>query len=177
MIRCTVMMWCLLAPILAQDTIRIGAKNFTESAVLAELMAQTIEAHTDRKVELRTGLGGTMICWAALKAGEIDIYAEYTGTGWMTILGQTSKVTDPLRAFFEVRKRCREEHDVHWLEPFGLNNTYALAMREATADELEVKATLPLAADASATAEAMAEAIKTIAIAKPCLWRWRRDAC
>lgn len=132
------MMWCLLAPILAQDTIRIGAKNFTESAVLAELMAQTIEAHTDLKVELRTGLGGTMICWAALKAGEIDIYAEYTGTGWMTILGQTSKVKDPLQAFFEVRKRCREEHDVHWLEPFGLNNTYALAMREATADELGV---------------------------------------
>ena len=128
----------LVAGLSSQDTIRIGAKNFTESAVLAELMAQTIEAHTDLKVERRAGLGGTMICWAALKAGEIDIYAEYTGTGWATILGQTDKVTDPLRTFFYVRQRCRDEHDVHWLEPFGLNNTYALAMREQEAAELGI---------------------------------------
>ena len=70
----------LVAGLSSQDTIRIGAKNFTESAVLAELMAQTIEAHTNLKVERRVGLGGTMICWAALKAGEIDIYAEFIAT-------------------------------------------------------------------------------------------------
>ncbi|HIE69435.1 MAG TPA: glycine/betaine ABC transporter substrate-binding protein, partial [Planctomycetes bacterium] len=128
----------LVAALSAQDTIRIGAKNFTESAILAELMAQTIEAHTDLLVELRTGLGGTMICWSALKSGEIDIYAEYTGTGWATILGQTDKVTDPLRTFFYVRQRCRDEHDVLWLEPFGLNNSYALVMREDKADELGI---------------------------------------
>lgn len=122
----------------AQETIRIGAKNFTESAILAELMAQTIEAHTELNVELRTGLGGTMICWAALLAGEVDIYAEYTGTGWATILGQTDKVTDPLRTYFEVQRRCRDEHDVRWLEPFGFNNTYALAMREELAQELGI---------------------------------------
>jgi len=126
------------AVLTAQDRIRIGAKNFTESAVLAELMAQTIEAHTDLEVELRTGLGGTMICWAALLSGEVDIYAEYTGTGWATILGNTDKLTDPLRAFFEVQRRCREDHDVHWLEPFGFNNTYALAMREDLAADLGV---------------------------------------
>lgn len=128
----------LVVGLSSQDTIRIGAKNFTESSILAELMAQTIEAHTSLKVEVRTGLGGTMICWAALKAGEIDIYAEYTGTGWATILGQTDKVTDPLRTFFHVGTRCRDEHDVHWLEPFGLNNTYALAMREEKAEELGI---------------------------------------
>ena len=53
---------CLLAAsLVSQDTIRIGAKRFTESAVLAELMAQTIEAHTELTVEVKTGLGGTMI--------------------------------------------------------------------------------------------------------------------
>jgi osmoprotectant transport system permease protein len=129
----------LVASLVSQDTIRIGAKRFTESAVLAELMAQTIEAHTDLLVEVKTGLGGTMICWSALTTGELDIYAEYTGTGWATILGQTNKLTDPLRTFFEVRRRFRDEHDAHWLEPFGLNNTYALAMRESTAEELGVR--------------------------------------
>ena len=131
---------CVLAvSLVSQETIRIGAKRFTESAVLAELMAQTIEAHTDLNVEVKAGLAGTMICWAALTTGEIDVYAEYTGTGWATILGQTSKITGPLRTFFEVRRRFRDEHDVHWLEPFGLNNTYALAMREKTADELGIQ--------------------------------------
>lgn len=130
------LVWLTAVP--AQDKIRIGAKNFTESAILAELMAQTIEAQTDLEVELRTGLGGTMICWAAVLAGEVDIYAEYSGTGWATILGQADKVTDPLRAFYEVQRRCRDEHDVHWLAPFGFNNTYALAMREDLADELGV---------------------------------------
>lgn len=131
---------CILAAsLVSQDTIRIGAKRFTESVVLAELMAQVIEAHTDLEVELKTGLAGTMICWGALTTGEIDIYAEYTGTGWATILGQTDKATDPLRTFFEVRRRFRAEHDIDWLEPFGLNNTYALAMREQKAEELGIR--------------------------------------
>ena len=131
---------CLLAAsAMAQETIRIGAKRFTESAVLAELMAQTIEAHTDLTVERATGLAGTMICWEALTSGEIDLYAEYTGTGWATILGQAGRVTDPLQTFFEVRRRFRAAHDVHWLEPFGLNNTYALAMREDLAEELGIR--------------------------------------
>jgi osmoprotectant transport system permease protein len=122
----------------AQDTVRVGAKNFTEGVVLAELMSQTIEAHTDLKVELRTGLAGTMICWAAMQSGEIDVCAEYTGTGWATILGQNEKLTDPLRAFFLVQQRFREDHDVQWLQPFGLNNTYALAMPEKKAAELGI---------------------------------------
>lgn len=131
-------MWALMAPLVAQETIRIGAKNFTEGIVLAELMAQTIAEHTDLKVELRTGLAGTMICWAAMQSAEIDICAEYTGTGWATILGQTERLTDPLRTFFLVQQRFHDEHDVQWLDPFGLNNTYALAMPEQKAAELGI---------------------------------------
>ena len=117
----------------------MGSKKFAESAILAELMAQMIEEHTELQVERRLNLQGTMLCWQALNSGEIDLYAEYTGTGWATILGRVDKVTDPLRTFFEVRRFCRDEHDVHWLEPFGLNNTYALAMREERAEELGVQ--------------------------------------
>lgn len=117
----------------------IGAKNFTESVVLAELMAQMLEAHTDLTVERRINLGGTMICWGALRAGEIDIYADYTGTGWAIVLKEPGKITDPLRAFFHVRQRYLEEYKIHWLEPFGLNNTYALAMAESKAAELGIE--------------------------------------
>ncbi|MFN3243299.1 MAG: glycine betaine ABC transporter substrate-binding protein [Planctomycetota bacterium] len=132
------MLLALSASLCAQTTIRVGSKKFAESAILAELMAQMIEQHTELTVERRLNLQGTMLCWQALQSGEIDLYAEYTGTGWATIVGRTDKVTDPLRAFFEVRRFCRDEHDVHWLEPFGLNNTYALAMREDRAVELGV---------------------------------------
>ena len=123
---------------LAQDTLVIGAKNFTESAVLAEIMAQTIEEHTDLAVERRFNLGGTMICWSALQAGEIDLYPEYTGTGWAAILGESSKVTDPLVTFLTVRRRFEAEHQILWMDPFGLNNTYAISMPESRAQELGI---------------------------------------
>ena len=132
-------MLAIAGSLLAQTTIRVGSKKFAESAVLAELMAQVIEQRTELRVERRLNLQGTMLCWEALRQGEIDLYAEYTGTAWATILGRRDAATDPLRTFFEVQRACRDEHDVRWLEPFGLNNTYALAMREDRAEELSVR--------------------------------------
>jgi len=122
-----------------QGKVVIGSKNFTESAVLGELMAQTIVEHTDLEVERRLNLGGTMICWGALQSGAIDIYADYTGTAWSIVLKESGKVTDPLQTFFHVRRRYLDEYQVRWLEPFGLNNTYALAMAEATAERLGIR--------------------------------------
>ena len=121
-----------------RPTVAIGAKNFTESSVLGEAMAQVLEEHTELTVERRFNLGGTMICWAALQSGEIDLYADYTGTGWAVMLKEDGVVTDPLQTFLHVRRRFAREHDVHWLEPFGLNNTYALAMAEEVAERLDV---------------------------------------
>ena len=128
----------LASSVIGQDVVRVGSKKFAESAVLAELMAQVIEQRTELVVERRLNLQGTMLCWQALRSGEIDLYAEYTGTAWASILGQTEAAADPLRTFFEVQRVCEATHDVRWLEPFGLNNTYALAMREAQAEELGV---------------------------------------
>ncbi len=127
------------APLLCQGTVRVGSKKFAESAVLAELMAQVIEEHTELEVERRLNLQGTMLCWQALQTGEIDLYAEYTGTAWSTILGREDKATDPLRTYLEVARFSRERHDVRWLAPFGFSNTYALAMREQRAAELGVE--------------------------------------
>ncbi|MFZ0758312.1 MAG: glycine betaine ABC transporter substrate-binding protein, partial [Candidatus Sulfotelmatobacter sp.] len=56
------------------DRIVVGSKNFTESLILGELIAQQLEAHTHLKVERRFYLAGTYICQQALLAGRIDIY-------------------------------------------------------------------------------------------------------
>ncbi|MEZ6037295.1 MAG: glycine betaine ABC transporter substrate-binding protein [Planctomycetota bacterium] len=122
-----------------QTVLQVGGKNFTESAVMAELMAQTIEAHSSLRVERRTNLGGTMICWGALVAGEIDLYAEYTGTAWATILGHTDAATGRWPTFFAVDRECRAAEGVRWLAPFGFDNTYALAMPRALAERLDVR--------------------------------------
>lgn len=118
--------------------VSIGAKNFTESAILAELMAQMLEEHAGLAVTRRYQLGGTMICHNALKSGEIDAYAEYTGTAWAAVLGEARKARSPLRTFFHVQRRYEEEHGLRWLRPFGLENRYALAMSDAKAAELGI---------------------------------------
>ncbi len=110
-----------------QRTLRIGAKNFTENLLLAEMIGQLIEAKTDLKVERRFGLGGTMIAHDALVGGEIDLYVEYTGTA-LTVILRASSMSDPGRVFELVSNDYAERYDLVWLKPFRINNTYALAV-------------------------------------------------
>lgn len=112
--------------------VRIGTKNFTEQLILGEMMAQVIEAKTDLNVERRFNLGGTMICHGALVNGEIDLYAEYTGTGLTAIL-KHAVITDPEKALYYVTKAYHERFDLQWLKPFGFNNTYAITIRSSDA--------------------------------------------
>jgi len=123
----------------APGRIVIGSKNFTESRILGEMLTLLVEEHTELEVEHRSGLGGTLVCFAALQSGEIDLYPEYTGTGWSIVLKEPGRISDPLRAFLHVETRYRQLYDIEWLRPFGLNNTYALAMREDLAAELDVE--------------------------------------
>src|SRR5690606_2363276 len=76
-----------------------------------------------------------LVCYAALRAGEIDVYCDYTGTAWAIVLHETEPVRDPLRAYLHVKRRYAEELDLEWLMPFGFANSYALAMREERAAE------------------------------------------
>jgi osmoprotectant transport system permease protein len=120
------------------DTISIGSKADTESRLLAEIMAQLIEIRTDLQVDRRFGLGGTIIAFESLRTGEIDIYPEYTGTGWTVQLGRTETVSDPLRVFAHVSAEFQRRYDITWMQPFGFSNSYALAMEEAVAAELGI---------------------------------------
>src|ERR1700722_12684837 len=88
------------------DRIVVGSKNFTESLILGELIAQQIEATTSLKVERRFYLAGTYICHQAVLAGRIDIYPEYTGTALSAILKQK-----PEGGRAEVYKRVKDEYE------------------------------------------------------------------
>lgn len=123
----------------AARPIVVGSKSFTEGRILAEIMAQWIEARTGLAVERRLGLGGTLLVFEALKSGEIDLYAEYTGTAWAALLGHSDMVSDPLEIYLRVQGELRERYDLRWLEPFGFNNTYALVLREDTAERLGLR--------------------------------------
>ena len=107
----------------------IGSKNFTESYILSEILAQLVEAE-GLAVERRFGLGGTLIGFNALRAGEIDAYVEYTGTASRVLLGLDSDATID-RMNVDLRQR-----GVRFLDPFGFNNTYALALKAETAARL-----------------------------------------
>jgi osmoprotectant transport system substrate-binding protein/osmoprotectant transport system permease protein len=119
----------LLTPAWAQDRVTIGSKTFAESRILAEIMAQMLEAHTDLSVVRRFGLSGTMVCFEAISTGELDIYPEYTGTGAVTILKLKEDFHDPLKTYITVRKDFRRRYQLDWLTPFGFNNTYVMAVR------------------------------------------------
>lgn len=112
--------------------VRVGSKNFTEQLILGELMAQLVEARTDLEVVRQLNLGGTMIAHGALVTGDIDLYAEYTGTALSAVLDEPV-VADPEEAYARVAAAYGGRFDLVWLAPFGFNNTYAITMRAADA--------------------------------------------
>jgi osmoprotectant transport system substrate-binding protein len=126
----------------------IGSKNFTEQDILAEILAQHIEARTGLRVRRKLHLGGTFVCHEALRAGRIDGYVEYTGTALVAILRQPP-TTDPDSALARVRAAYAREFAAEWLEPLGFNNTFAMIVREGDARRLPAP-TLSAAAHARA---------------------------
>ncbi|MFQ5991747.1 MAG: glycine betaine ABC transporter substrate-binding protein, partial [Nitrospiraceae bacterium] len=100
----------------------------------AEIFAQLIEAHTEIQVERRFGLAGTQVCFEALRTGAIDLYPEYTGTGLVSILGQ-SPSGDPRETLRIVRAEFLARWKLWWISPLGFENSYALAVRREDARE------------------------------------------
>lgn len=118
----------------------IGSKEFSEQLLLGEILAQTIEKNTDLSVRREFGLGGTMVCHAALCNGEIDMYPEYTGTGYLNVLKIKSQgPLDTSDVYKTVKEQYRKKYDVDWLAPYGFANTYALAVRQNDAGKYNWK--------------------------------------
>jgi osmoprotectant transport system substrate-binding protein len=115
----------------------IGSKNFTESLILGELMAQQIEAHTNLKVERRFYLAGTYICQQAILAGRIDIYPEYTGTALTAILKQPSS-SNKQEVYREVKNEYERRFGLTLGPPLGFNDTFAMEIRGEDARRLNI---------------------------------------
>lgn len=105
----------------------VGSKNFTEQIVLSEILAQQIERETGMPVERRFNLGGTAIAHAALVAGDIDVYVEYTGTALTAIFGEPPS-SDASAVLARVRERY-QALGVTVLPRLGFNNTFAILTR------------------------------------------------
>jgi osmoprotectant transport system substrate-binding protein len=116
----------------------VGSKNFTESFILGELIAQQIETHTQLKVERRFYLAGTYICQQAMLAGRIDVYPEYTGTALTAILKQ-----QPGSDRTDVYQRVKSEYERQFrltLGPtFGFSDTFAMEIRGEDARRLNIQ--------------------------------------
>ena len=121
-------------PASAQEPIRIGSKKFTESYILAEIMAQKIEKELKIKVVRRHGLGGTFVAFEALRTGAIDCYPEYSGTA-LEVLLKTKEDLD----FDGMNRLLKKREGVEWLKPFGFNNSYALAIPANKAGALRIE--------------------------------------
>jgi len=132
-------------------TITVGGKNFTEQDIIGEMMAILIEHNTNIKVERKLGLGGTMLCFKPLQNGDLDLYAEYTGTGLMNILDRPV-IKDSREAYDTVAREFKDRWDLIWLKPFGFNNAYTITMRREHAERLGVETISDLAAHVRAGA-------------------------
>lgn len=122
----------------------IGSKIFTEQYILAHLFAQLINGYTDYDVVVKTGLGGTKVCFDALRNGAIDVYPEYTGTGFQVLLSPGDAdvkqfITNADTLYNYVNQEFMKQYQIDWLAPLGFNNTYALVIRRtmAKAENLE----------------------------------------
>jgi len=108
----------------------VGSKNFTEQVILGELVAQTIEAR-GLPVSRKLNLGGTFVCDRGLRAGELDVYVEYTGTAVTAVFHQPVP-SDPARAA-DRAKDLYARDGLTMLAPLGFNNTFAILVRQRDA--------------------------------------------
>ena len=125
---------------MAQPTVNVGSKRFTESYILAEALALAVNQAGEARAVHRPGLGNTAILFAALKSGAIQFYPEYTGTIAFELLGLKSV---PDRA--ELNRELAR-HGLAVGVPLGFSNSYALAMLDSRAAELGITRISDLAA-------------------------------
>jgi len=117
---------------LYSQNVRIGAKHFNEGYILSEILSQLMESE-GYQVDRKFNLGGTLVCYEALRNNEIDLYPEYTGTISEAILKEKSKLT------FKQLKNKLNELNLDVSDEYGFNNTYALAVRKSLAEKKELK--------------------------------------
>jgi glycine betaine/choline ABC-type transport system substrate-binding protein len=123
-----------------KSQIIIGSKFFTEQVVLAELLAQHIEARMGIHVERKTNLGGTLLVHKAMQAGQVDLYVEYTGTALNAVLNE-KPTGDSTAVLQRVKQQYAERFHFAVTEPLGFENTFAMVIRGDDAQRLHLART------------------------------------
>jgi osmoprotectant transport system substrate-binding protein len=120
-----------------QPRLTIGSKFFTEQVILAELLAQHIEARIGVHVDRKSNLGGTLLCQKALLSGDLDLYVEYTGTALTAVLNE-SPSSDPHDVYDRVKQGYAQHFNLEVTEPLGFENTFAIVVRGEDAQRLHL---------------------------------------
>jgi osmoprotectant transport system permease protein len=117
-------------------TYLVGAKNFSEQFILAELISERL-AHEGATTERRSGLGSAIV-FRALASGDIDVYVDYSGTLWTNVMERRdSPPRDEMLT--ELTRWMAERHNIRILGALGFENAYALAMKRERAAALGVR--------------------------------------
>ncbi|HST06310.1 MAG TPA: glycine betaine ABC transporter substrate-binding protein [Chloroflexia bacterium] len=119
-----------------KPTIRVGSKQFTEQLIIGNMYALILE-DAGYKVERKLNLGGTAVVHQAIVSGDLDVYAEYTGSALAAIL-KLPMDTNPQKVYDTVKAEYDKQFKLKWLDPLGFNDTYAIAMRKDRAAELGI---------------------------------------
>lgn len=127
------------------DTIHIASKPMTEQYIISEMLDLLIEQDTDLNVELTQGVGGgTANIMPGMESGDFDLYPEYTGTAWNTVLKETSVYSE--KQFDQLQQAYKDNYDMQWLGMYGFNNTYRIAVSRDIAEQYDLTTTSDLAA-------------------------------
>lgn len=125
-------------------SISIGSKDYTEQAIIGNMVAEFIEARTDIQVDRKLDLGGTQVCFGALQNGDIDMYIEYSGSAYTDTL-KHPPISDVEEVYNTVKKEFSEIYDITVLPQMGFNNTYVMAVTQETADMYQLETISDLA--------------------------------
>ncbi len=139
---------------LSGESFTVGSKEFTEQLILGQITIQVLE-DAGAEVTDETGITGTTNVRKALTSGEIDMYWDYTGTGWAELLGNeiSEAPADEQELFDAVAKQDLEDNNVKWFALSGANNSYAIATSQEASDSLGVTSISDLAELASSSPE------------------------
>ena len=119
-------------------TINIATKPMTEGYILGQMLTELIEQDTDLKVNMTTGVGGgTSNIHPAMLKGEFDLYPEYTGTSWEAVLKKEGSYDES--KFDELQKEYKEKYNLEYVNLYGFNNTYGLAVNKDIAKKYNLK--------------------------------------
>jgi glycine betaine/choline ABC-type transport system substrate-binding protein len=118
--------------------ITVGSKNFTEQVILGEIVAQHVSLRLSERVDRKLNLGGTLLAHQALVKGDLDLYPEYTGTALTAVLKRRLS-SDPAAVLAKVKAEYLSRFKIHWLDPLGFNNTFAMVIRGEDARKYQIE--------------------------------------